>query len=176
MPAEKARLFCATLYSSADIYDQARTALEQEFGAVDHESAALPFTHTRYYEKEMGSNLMRRFISFAASVEPDRLAAAKQFTCRLERQLAQELPARNINLDPGLVTLHNVQLASTKNFAHRLYLGEGIYGEVSLIYENGSYRPLPWTYPDYREAETLAFLQEIRQTLIEKSHKMVDRY
>ena len=119
---------------------------------------------------------MRRFISFAASVEPDRLAAAKQFTCLLERQLAQGQSGRSINLDPGLVTLHNVQLASTKNFAHRLYLGDGIYGEVSLIFENGSFRPLPWTYPDYREAQTLAILQEIRQTLMEKSHKMVDRY
>jgi hypothetical protein len=176
MPADQAKLFCATLYANADIYDQARTALEQEFGAVEIESPAMPFTHTRYYEKEMGPTLIRRFISFENMVLPDSLAAAKLSACRLERQLAQGQSGRTINLDPGLVTLHNVQLASTKNFAHRLYLGDGIYGEVSLIFENGFFRPLSWTYPDYREAKTLAFLQQIRQTLMEKSPKMVDRY
>lgn len=168
-PADPAKLICGALYSQAEIYFQALTALVDEFGAVEFESEPSDFTHTRYYEKEMGSGLKRRFLSFERMVQPDSLAAIKRFTCRLEQELAAGRKGRNINLDPGLVTMHNVQLASTKNYSHRIYLGEGIYGEVSLIYDKGTFAPLAWTYPDYRELRTLDFLQSVRESLMEKS-------
>ena len=44
----------------------------------------------------------------------------------------------------------------------RGYLGNGIHGQTMLVYSNGSYRPLDWTYPDYREASTIAFFNEAR--------------
>jgi len=54
-------------------------------------------------------------------------------------------------------------LATTKNYSHRLYLGKGIYAEVTLKYEDGRYKPLPWTYPDYRSEEYMEFFDSIRE-------------
>ena len=76
--------------------------------------------------------------------------------------------ARRVNLDPGYMDAARVVLASTKDHAHRILLGKGIYGEVTLLYRDGAFRPLPWTYPDYREAATLAFLKGVRVWYLKK--------
>ena len=75
--------------------------------------------------------------------------------------------AEDHHIDPGLIGLANLVLASTKNYAHRLYLGEGIYGEVSMIYENRTFVPLKWTYPDYYIEESIDFFLRVRESLKE---------
>ncbi|RLE07750.1 DUF4416 domain-containing protein, partial [Candidatus Aerophobetes bacterium] len=53
---------------------------------------------------------------------------------------------------------------TTKNQQHRLYLGDGIYGEVTLRYRRGKgFEPWQWTYPDYRTAEYLEIFNKIRE-------------
>jgi hypothetical protein len=54
-------------------------------------------------------------------------------------------------------------LASTKNHAHRLYLGEGVFAEGTLTYQRGCFRPWPWTYPDYASDIYCALFNEIRK-------------
>ena len=53
-------------------------------------------------------------------------------------------------------------LATTKDQAHRVYLRDGIFAEVTLHYHAGAFRPWEWTYADYRLPEVLAFLREAR--------------
>jgi len=68
-----------------------------------------------------------------------------------------------VNVDPGYVSLGKLVLASTKDHAHRLYLDRGVYGEVMLTYQQGCFRPWPWTYPDYASDGYCAMFGEIRE-------------
>jgi hypothetical protein len=56
-------------------------------------------------------------------------------------------------------------LASTKDHAHRIYLADGIYAEVTLAFRGGAWQPLDWTYPDYRRADFQAFFTKCRDVL-----------
>jgi hypothetical protein len=67
-----------------------------------------------------------------------------------------------LNLDPGYLTAAKLVLASTKDHAHRLYLGQGIYGEVTLSYRQGHWQHREWTYPDYRRADFQDFFLRLR--------------
>jgi hypothetical protein len=78
---------------------------------------------------------------------------------------------RRINLDPGYLEPSKLVLFSTKNFSHRIYCGDGIFGEVTLIYERGKFKILPWTYPDYYWAESLKFLMAMRNEIVRQSRR-----
>ena len=74
---------------------------------------------------------------------------------------------RMINIDPGYVALEKVVAASTKNFSHRIYLGNSIYGDLQLIRKKGSYEKLPWTFYDYNTILSLDFFEKLRNKLKE---------
>ncbi len=90
------------------------------------------------------------------------LADIKCLTNRIEQTYTVE-GKRRFNLDPALLTLGNFVLATGKNNAHRIYLKQGIFGDLTLIYRSGTYRPLEWTYPDYAEDELIAILNGLRE-------------
>ena len=136
--------------------------LRSRFGPLDYTSIDLPFTYTRYYDEEMGTPITRFFISFLRLVNPGTLARIKVDTNRLESRFCEE-GRRKVNLDPGLLNLSRFVLASSKDGSHRVPLSDGVFAEVTLMYEKGSYRPLEWTYPDYRSEETLKILEDIRR-------------
>ena len=114
-----------------------------------------------------GANLKKRFLAFRDLAPSDCLADVKLFTIDLERQLAQtkQFPdLRPLNLDPGLLQMGKFLLATTKDQAHRIYLRDGIFAEVTLCFHDGVFDVWPWTYRDYREPAVLAFLQQARET------------
>ena len=154
------KLFLGLLIAKLPLLPQIYEALEKELGPIELSSELIDFTYTNYYEPEMGAGLKRQFLSFRKLIAPDRLPEIKLFTNELERNFAEE-GRRRVNLDPGYLTGANLVLATTKNFSHRLYLGKGIYGEVTLIFKGGKFEPLPWTYPDYRS--NLELFHEIRK-------------
>jgi hypothetical protein len=144
------------------LLDAARARLEETFGPVDYQSEWLPFDHTDYYATEFGPDLGRFIVAFERLVNPGDLAAIKRQTNALEAGwLAGS--CRQVNIDPGYVSLSKLVLASTKDHAHRLYLAEGIYGEVTLTFRQGAFRPWPWTYPDYASPRYCALFAEIRE-------------
>ena len=51
--------------------------MEDLFGPIDWQSPWLLFDRTRYYEKEMGWPLHRRFISFKNLIRPEKIADIK---------------------------------------------------------------------------------------------------
>ena len=162
---KRVKMICGLIYRDSEALEAALDKLEQLFGPVEFESEHTDFTHTRYYEKEMGAPLIRSFISFTETVLPENLSTIKQETNRLEQILVNESGGRLINIDPGYISLANLVLASTKDFSHRIYLGGGIYGEITLLFENNAFIPLKWTYPDYQTQSALTFFQRVRQTL-----------
>ena len=153
----------------------AEEKLTMQLGPIARSSPDYDFHQTRYYESTMGPGLKKRFLIFHDLIPPDRLADVKVRTNDLEQELAAAgcLPEpRPLNLDPGILSLGKFMLATTKDQAHRIYLREGIFAEVTLRFQSHTYRPNPWTYADYREPPLLDFLRDARdyyrQRLAEK--------
>lgn len=146
--------------------DEVRRRLEAIHGPVALASRDFDFHQTRYYEPTMGAGLRKRFLAFREVVAPECLPDVKWRTNALEREFAETgeyAEARPLNLDPGVLSLGKFLLATTKDQAHRIYLGRGIFAEVTLRFQAGAYEPWEWTYADYREPEVRAFLKEARQ-------------
>jgi len=135
------------------------------FGQIIKRSAPQHFTQTTYYNEEMGDRIMRQWLVFAEPCDPVSLADKKRVTNMIEQENLNEQGGRQVNIDPGIITMSNVILASTKNYSHRIYLGKGIYGEVTLIYKGKTFSMLDWTYPDYREPPTIEFFNQARMLL-----------
>ena len=156
------KLICGLLFKDEAWADKAITILRRYFGEVDFQSESVPFTQTAYYEKELGPCLFRKFLAFRRLIEPSSLADIKLITNRIENRLSRK-GKRTVNLDPGYLELAKLILASTKNYSHRIYLGKGIYAELTLMYRGNKFFPLEWTYPDYRTEWSLRVMQDIRQ-------------
>jgi hypothetical protein len=141
---------------------------EKAFGPVAAVSDAFDFNETNYYAAEMGEGLEKQFWAFAAKIDPGRLAAIKRQTNEWEAEYARlklHSEPRPLNLDPGYLTLAKLVLASTKDHAHRIYLADGIYAEVTLSYRRGGWQPFEWTYPDYRRPDYQEFFTCCRELL-----------
>ena len=105
-------------------------------------------------------------LAFRDLVALDSLAERKRVAIALEAELESRgefADERPVNIDPGLLTLGKFMLATTKDQAHRLYLRDGIFAEVTLRYEDGEWVPWPWTYADYREDAVRSFLNRCRE-------------
>lgn len=156
------KLIIGAISGEPALFAEVQKILEDKFGAVDLKSRVSDFTHTEYYAEEMGQNLKRIFFSFKRLIEAGWLPEIKIFTNDLEQNYLNERGGRRINLDPGYLTLAKLVLATTKDYSHRLYLGGGIFGEVTLQYRAGSFEPMPWTYPDYQTQEYREFFKQVR--------------
>src|SRR5207244_616075 len=139
--------------------------LESAFGPVALASVPFDFNQTTYYESSMGPGLRKQFLVFGDLVAADCLAPVKRRTIELEDELARtgNYPEhRPLNLDPGVLSLGKFQLATTKDQAHRIYLLDGIFAEVTLRFQAGAFEPWPWTYADYRQPAVRAFFKDLR--------------
>ena len=146
-------------------------AVIDKFGKTDFTSHVWPFAETDYYREETGPTIIRQFISFEKLIHPGKLAKIKLKTNKLERKLAKSLGIplpRPVNLDPGIIEPSKLVLATTKNYSHRIYIGKNMYAEVTLTFENGSWRPFDYTYPDYRTAHYHEFFNRARSRLLEQ--------
>ena len=169
-PARTAKLFIAIL-APQSLLGEAESFLDAVFGTLDLKSHIFAFTFTDYYQAEMGSDLYRRFVAPHTSISQDAMVEIKHRTNEIEKQfsLSGNRTRRRINLDPGYLTAAKIVLASTKDYAHRIYLGRGIFGDLHFRYEQGMYQPLPWTYPDYRTSEALTFFAELRRLHLQET-------
>ena len=161
------KLFTGLILSEDIPIDDLKETLAKHFGRIDLECPVHAFEHTDYYGAEMGPGLRRAFLSFDRLVAPDQLADIKRLTNRMEIQWGRMQGgriARRVNMDPGLLSLSNLILATTKNRAHRIYLSNGIYAEITLIYsKNQGWQTLDWTYPDYRTPVVMEFFGKMRE-------------
>jgi hypothetical protein len=164
-PLVPVKPFVSVLTSLHSVLPEVQTELAALLGPVDLRSETFPFDSTHYYDRQMGSPLLRSFIGYAGLISPAGLAGIKLETNRLEEILARRYPAveRPVNLDPGYVEQSKVVLASTKNFFHRIFIGEGIYAEVTLHWQGGRWQYFPWTFPDFRTGRYDEFFSQLRR-------------
>ncbi len=144
------------------IWPEVERELCSRWGELDFVSDPFPFTQTRYYDQELGTPIMRRMISFQDLVAQDRLPEIKLATNALEDAWRGKEGYRQVNLDPGLLCLERLVLGTGKNFTHRIYLGQGIFADLTLIFQKGLWQSLPWTFPDYAGVDIQDLLTQMR--------------
>jgi len=167
-------LFLAAFSRHESALDWARQQAGCHWGPLVFASDVFVFDHTGYYESTMGGGLKKVLFAFENLVDPAMLIEFKHQTNDWEEQYRQQhggAEARPLNLDPGYVTEAKLVLATTKDRNHRLYLGRGIYAEVTLHYQRDrGWQSRDWTYPDYRSAACHEFLTRCRSYLRERKH------
>lgn len=156
------KLICGVLTSRPEFDDQVISELCSRFGSVDFKSSPIPFEFTGYYDKEMGTPITRYFLAFETLANPGELAEIKVATNGIEEKFTEK-GKRLVNLDPGLISMKRLILASTKDNGRRIPLADGIYAEITLIFTDGAFHPVQWTYPDYRSEHYLEVMKMIRQ-------------
>ncbi len=163
-PVQPVKLFVGVLTSLPGIMPEVEKRLSGLLGRVDHRSEPIPFDSTHYYDEEMGIPICRSFFGISGLILPDEIADVKARTNRLEAALAADFTqvARPANLDPGYLEQSKIVLVSTKNYYHRVYLAQGMYAEVTLHFEDGRWKTLPWTFPDFRNGRYDAFFTNLR--------------
>ena len=155
------KLFVSVIAAGPGLLETAIREMAARYGDPDYVSEILPFDYTDYYAAEMGAALIRRFLSFERLIRPEELPAVKLEAIALEEKFS-EGGARKVNIDPGYLARQHFILATAKGYDHRPYLGQGIYADLTLVYRRESYRPLDWTYPDYRAERTIGMLNGLR--------------
>lgn len=166
------KVFVGLLMATRGIESELEEDLQGKLGPIGEKSELFSFDFTNYYQDEMGKKIKRRFYSFRNLINPEKLADIKLMTNEIESSFSDPETfdvKRPVNIDPGYIGLSKMVLATTKNFSHRIYLRKGIYAEVTLRYEDGSFRPQPWTYPDYESDNYLKFFDKLR----DKYHKQL---
>jgi len=161
------KLIVGAIFASEGVLLKAKKRLEGKFGPCDFQSPVMPFDFTKYYEQEMGQGLLRQFLSFRRLINPQALAAIKLYSNGLEKRFARA-GKRTINLDPGYLCASRLVLASCKDYAHRIYLGKGVYAEVTLQFQEGDFCALEWTYPDYKSRGYLESFHAVRKLYLKQ--------
>ena len=161
------KLIVSILYKDESFLIEAETFLVREYGAKEHLEAVFPFNFTDYYEKEFGEDLKRKVICFRKLVNLEASGEIKVFTNKIEDKLTKEKNKRAVNIDPGYVTEAKLVLFTTKDYSHRIYLGDKIFAEVTLHFQNNSFRSWPWSYPDYASKEMVEYFNKVRKVYMD---------
>mgnify|MGYP003319531034 CR=1 FL=1 len=168
LPVEPVKLVVAALCSRPDALTRSLEGLRSRRGNLDHQGTARPFNLTDYYEKEMGTGLERRILSFDRLASPDELVDFKHECVELERSLAEDSGRRTVNLDPGYLDHGKLVLASLKAAGQKIYLARGVYADLVGRYGEERYRPFEWTFPDFSAGLYDEELGEIRRRYLEQ--------
>lgn len=161
----------AVITRHPEALDWARSRCAEHWGTPLLESPTFAFQETSYYDATMGTGLGKTFLAFGGEYDPGELAAIKHLTNAWEAEYAQlrrHPEPRPLNLDPGYLTAAKLVLASTKDHAHRIYLGQGMFAEITLFYRHGVWQSHEFTFPDYRRPDFHAFFQACRNRLRER--------
>ena len=165
-PPQAAKLLIGLFMNQRELIHPITDRLIEHFGAIDMVSPWFDFNFTDYYEPEMGTPLYRRMVVFASLIHQRDLAHIKSQTNAIE-ELFTKNGSRSVNIDPGYLLRERFVLATGKNYTHRIYIGKGIYADLTLIYRKGEFKTLEWTYPDYADNRMLDFLLLTRKKYID---------
>ena len=171
---DKEVLIAGVMAQNRELITRAEERLAARYGPIKDQSEVYQFIFTPYYEEEMGTWLVKKFISFSELIDIGRLTEIKLATNQQEEETGQKDGngiRRTINIDPGYVGLSKLVLATTKDYDHRLYLGQGIFAEVTLRWsrKDKSFVPQEWTYRDYKTDLVIGFFNQVRQKFKEET-------
>ena len=171
--ADPVKLVFSVFAVTAQQVNETISELSALYGQADFISEQMPFDYTDYYSPEMGGALVRRFLSMEKLIRPEVLPDIKLATNELEQKSASR-GRRQVNIDPGYLSKAHLILATGKGYTHRPYLRDGIYADLTLIYQGKKFCALPWTYPDYADEKQLSMLSKIREKYLLQL-RMADR-
>jgi hypothetical protein len=155
------KLFFSVFAKDTELLSKTIENLSSTYGKPDFISAVMLFDYTDYYSPEMGENLVRRFLAMEKLIRPEDLPDIKMATNEMEDKLAAD-SRRRVNIDPGYISKAHLILATGKPYTHRPYLRDGIYADLTLVYQGKKFCSLSWTYPDYADEKQLLMLSKIR--------------
>lgn len=170
---DRVKFFIGILYSDESLFGQALEMLHKKYGEIDFVSDPFPFDITDYYEPEMGSPIVRKFVSFERLIHPKELARIKIETNEVENLLTVRHD-RKVNLDPGIMDYDKVVLASAKYNGQKIYLDHGIWADLTLHFEKNHFDPYPWSFPDFKKGLYNDIFLKIRQKYKGQRRKVND--
>ena len=141
------------------IFSEVCSLLRYEWGEPERIGPFIPFIWTNYYE-DISPELDRCFFSYPGLFRMSDLPDWKITACRLEKETGDP---RRVNLDPGTIDGARLLLASTKGQAHRIYLRDGIFAEVTLCRRKGKWESFFYTFPDFRSGAYFNWLEMVRE-------------
>ncbi|MEA1987365.1 MAG: DUF4416 family protein [Candidatus Marinimicrobia bacterium] len=156
------KLIIGLLYSNRfNRYDEFMYKISNIFDKIDSTSNLFSFTYTDYYEKELGNNLSRQFISFEKMIFPENISEIKIITNIIEKQYSND-NNRMINIDPGYLDLDKFVMASVKYGRQKTYIGDGIYADTVLEYYKKRFHFFNWSFPDFQTDKYYSYLSNVR--------------
>jgi hypothetical protein len=127
----------------------------------------VPFDYTSYYDREMGKGLSRFWLAGGALLPAADLAAWKLAARRLEDRWRRPTGGRRVNCDPGYLNEWQLVLATAKPLPQAVYLRDGVFALLELLFRQGAFEVLPWTYPDYAAAAAAGAFLPFRRRYLE---------
>ena len=97
---------------------------------------------------------MRWVVKAKKELVPDETRILKKFLI---------VKSRQVNIDPGYLDLAKLVLATTKDYAHRIFLRKGVFAEIALSFRGASFSANAWTYPDYASKEYIDIFNQMRK-------------
>ena len=170
-------LIMAAFSRHSSALDWAQKRAESKWGRLALVSDRFEFTETEYYVRSMGSDLRKTFFAFEHLIEPAGLANIKLQTNAWEleySEVAGHSEERPLNLDPGYLSQAKLVLATTKDRDHRIYIGKGMFAEVTITFRRDSgWVGREWTYPDYLRDDYHEFFSRCRTYLRQQRPKNI---
>ena len=148
-----AKLMIAVMYSDKEIYSRCKNGLVGEYGEIFKESEEYDFDKfTKYYAKEMGAGLVKRFLIFVKEINDKiELSDIKHKITEIEKKYSDE-GNRTINLDPGYLSSKELVLASFKRGTnYKEQISEKVWLHKVLEFDGNEVKMFWHTFPDYRE-------------------------
>ena len=152
-----------------ELLDWSITELFRIWGEPELQSQPVPFDRTDYYN-DIDPDLSRVFLCFPGLVNPEGLAVWKREAIAIEAKSRQ--PVRAVNIDPGYIDGARLVLASTKDHAHRIYLRDGIFAEVTMRYKFKKWASFDYTFPDFASGVYDEFLSQVRKLWLKEAHNV----
>ena len=161
------KLICGFMWNAAVDIRPAIQIIQQNWGRFDAKTPEFDFSHTQYYLDEFGDHLKKQYVSFERMVSIDDIPDIKILSNEIEERFIHN-GSRSVNIDPGYVADAKILMATTKNLAHRTYIGKNIFADLQLIFRRQTYEPTPWTFADMREPRMIEFFNGVREKYIEQ--------
>jgi hypothetical protein len=165
-PSPLMKPFFAISVASQQRHKSCERRLSETFGDLHLCSPLFDFSfYSRYYDEELGGQVWKYFIALQELLPADRIVEIKLAVEEIQTEFAEVREGRKkriVNIDPGYLNGWQVILSTVKNHSHRLYLGQGVYCEMTLIYRKGAFQPLPWTFPDYTSPLAIEYFSKLR--------------
>ncbi|MFA7621045.1 MAG: DUF4416 family protein [Aminobacteriaceae bacterium] len=160
------KLITGVLYPTNELWLWTKEALSCLWGVPEEESGPSLFSTITDYYSDIAPVLYRRFLSFKGLRDAADLRGWKIAACDVEYSSG---PPRRVNIDPGYLNGARLVLASTKDHAHRIYIGGGIHAEVTLRYRSKRWVPFDYTFPDFADGRYDGFLSSVRRRWLEET-------